>query len=373
MHTSGLAFVAFAAISTVFTHPTHQVEELRIVGRAQSARIARETTTEAATSVAGLELLSTGNKAFRENIAKSDPALLKTLTDEGQAPPFMFIGCSDSRVSEGTVFNAKPGTLFTQRNIANQFQSSDANAQSVLSYAVAELGVNHIIVMGHYGCGGVAASIASPPVNQIDAANGAIQNWIEPIREIFRTSNRTEIVELRSKNAALSVIEEPDVTEPGFRALVEENVKAGVRRIAADSVISNHFAALTAATATGKVTRAERGALTDVFIHGWVYDIENGEIRDLGISVGPPGKAIPAPPFDAVAKSAVASAAVHEVSTSAATHEIANTTSSAASSMATATTEEMKGSAGAHVVSIKRCEKLCQAKRSLAPMWPNRN
>jgi carbonic anhydrase len=109
-------------------------------------------------------------------------------------------------------------------------------SQSVLSYAVAELGVNHIIVMGHYGCGGVAASIASPPVNQIDAANGAVQNWIEPIREIFRSSNRyvgsehrgdcsekticiflgicrSEIVDLRAKIEGQTLIEEPDIKE----------------------------------------------------------------------------------------------------------------------------------------------------------------
>jgi len=67
---------------------------------------------------------------------------------------------------------------------------SNTNRQSVLSYAVSELGVNHVIVMGHYGCGGVAASIASAPVGAVDAANGAVQSWIEPIREIFQTSNR---------------------------------------------------------------------------------------------------------------------------------------------------------------------------------------
>lgn len=68
---------------------------------------------------------------------------------------------------------------------------SVSNSNSVLSYAVAELGVQHVIVMGHYGCGGVAASIASPPTNQIDAANAAVQNWIQPIREIFLTSSRS--------------------------------------------------------------------------------------------------------------------------------------------------------------------------------------
>ncbi|GLB42598.1 putative reversible hydration of carbon dioxide [Lyophyllum shimeji] len=186
-----------------------------------------------------MEVLLEGNKKFRENVQANDPEPLKKLTLDGQAPPFMFIGCSDSRVSEGTVFNARPGTFFTERNIANQFHATDANAHSVMSYTAAELGVKHIIVMGHYGCGGVAAAIATPPSAPIDAANGAVQNWIGPIRAIFQTSIRTEIVELREKNKLLAKVEEPEPQEPGFRALVEENVKASVRRIATDSVIAD--------------------------------------------------------------------------------------------------------------------------------------
>lgn len=97
---------------------------------------------------------------------------------------------SDSRVSEGTIFNAAPGTLFTERNIANQFVSSDINAVSVLSYAVSELGVEHVIVMGHFGCGGVGASILARPAGNVSYADGAVQNWIEPIRNLFQTSTR---------------------------------------------------------------------------------------------------------------------------------------------------------------------------------------
>ena len=85
--------------------------------------------------------------------------------------------------------------------------------------------MNHVIVMGHYGCGGVAASIASPPANQIDAANGAVQNWIEPIREIFRTSTRTEIVELRTKLGNSTTIEEPDIKERKPLALQLPNTR----------------------------------------------------------------------------------------------------------------------------------------------------
>ncbi|TFK38036.1 carbonic anhydrase [Crucibulum laeve] len=327
------ALFALAAISLVLAHPVSHRREWRIVGRTESVNYVR-----AEVGAAAFDSLSAGNQAFRDNLVKTDPTLLKTLTDDGQTPPFMFLGCSDSRVSEGTVFNAKPGTLFTQRNIANQFHTTDPNAHSVLSYAVAELGVEHVIVMGHYGCGGVAASIATPPANQIDAANGAVQNWIDPIREIFRSSTRAEIVELRERIKSESVVEEPDISEPGFRALVEENVKASVARIATDSVITNHFALLAAGNATA-ARRAEGGAAANVFIHGWVYDIETGEVKDLGISVGPPGVAIPPAPFAAVVGAAESHASA-ETNNSAAKTEVKVEASKPAETKAEATTIE---------------------------------
>lgn len=145
----------------------------------------------------------------------------------------MFIGCSDSRVSEGTIFSARPGTLFTERNIANQFFPTDPNtyvsnpfphpphmtntyfyySHAVVSYAVAVLNVKHVVVMGHYGCGGVAAAISSSPPTTVDSANGAVQAWIQPIREIFQTSSRPEIVELREKIKGQTNVEEPDTKE----------------------------------------------------------------------------------------------------------------------------------------------------------------
>ncbi|KIM46966.1 hypothetical protein M413DRAFT_422536 [Hebeloma cylindrosporum] len=291
MHISSLLSI-LVAISYVLADPSNHHQQRGIRSEQFPKLIARETTSD-------LELLSRGNKAFRDNIAASDPGLLQKLADEGQSPPFLFLGCSDSRVSEGTVFNAKPGELFAARNIANQFLGADVNVQSVLAYGVAAVGVKHVIVMGHYGCGGVAAAIASPPKGQIDAANGVVQNWIEPIREIFRTSNRSEIVELRNKNAGRADIEEPKINEPGFRALVEDNVKASVRRIATSPVIANHYGLFKSRTRDSTNKPAH-----DVFIHGWVYNIVNGEIYDLGVSVGPPGKTIPASPFPPVPKHA---------------------------------------------------------------------
>jgi carbonic anhydrase len=93
-------------------------------------------------------------------------------------------------VSEGSIFDAGPGTIFAHRTIANQFHASDTGALSVLAYAITHLGVRRIIVTGHYGCGGVAAAIASPPADAVDAADSAVQAWIDPIREIYQTSAR---------------------------------------------------------------------------------------------------------------------------------------------------------------------------------------
>jgi carbonic anhydrase len=105
------------------------------------------------------------------------------------------------------------------------------------------LGVQHIVVMGHYGCGGIAASIASAPRENIDVSSHIIQSWIGDVRQLYLSSNRTEIVEMRDANLAREargeLVEEPDRREPGFRALVEENVKRQVTAIAKSSLIVN--------------------------------------------------------------------------------------------------------------------------------------
>lgn len=262
-----------------------------------------------------------GNEEFRLKMETEHPGELKELTEKGQAPPFMFLGCSDSRVSEGSIFNAKPGTLFAERNIANQFHHTDANTHSVLSYAVSFLGVKHVIVMGHYGCGGIAASIESFPKAPIGASMASVQNWINPIRDIYLSSTRPEIVEMREKNSKLETVTAPKPEDPGFRALVEENVKASVRRIRDDSVIANHFASLPGATCTSgstepgaeakpeieleislepKYERREEKPHHEVFVHGLVYDIETGKIHNLGVSVGPPCVEVPELPWEMV-------------------------------------------------------------------------
>ncbi|KAJ2933076.1 hypothetical protein H1R20_g4048, partial [Candolleomyces eurysporus] len=219
------------------------------------------------------DVLFQGNQDFRNDV---DPQLLKDLAEHGQEPPFLFIGCSDSRVSEGTVFNAEPGTLFTQRNIANRFSREDLNARSAVAYGVEDLHVKHIIVMGHYGCGGVAASVASPPNQPWDEATTAVQQWIAPIRTVYQTSEREEVVAMRNANQGQTNVPAPKLHDPGFRALVEENVKNTVQALATDTIVVESYL-----NATGKSH--------PFYIHGWVYDIENGQVKDLGVSVGPPG------------------------------------------------------------------------------------
>ncbi|KAH6904505.1 carbonic anhydrase [Coprinopsis sp. MPI-PUGE-AT-0042] len=295
-----VAFRALLVASLVALSLAHsEKRHLKIIGRDGHAVV--ENPQHAGISPE-LQLLADGNKAFRE--AEGNQELLKSLTFDGQFPPFMYLGCVDSRVNEGTIFNAKSGTFFTQRNIGNQFHPTDASVESTLAFGVSVLRVKHVIVMGHYGCGGVGNAIASRPNGGVDAGFGAIMNWIDPIRDLFQSSKRSEIVQLREKigNSTVGV---PDVREPGYRALVEENVKVTVERIAKDYIITNHYALL--AQAKEETLDGPR----DVFIHGWVYDIENGEVRDLGVSVGPAGKPIPKIPFANVVDAAHKTAEAH--------------------------------------------------------------
>lgn len=190
---------------------------------------AREGAPEAVDPSKDFQDIYQGNEDFQQQ----NPEYLMNLATNGQKPPFLYLGCADSRVSEGTVFDAAPGTFFTQRNIANQYSESDNNVRSILSYGIEHLHVRHVVVMGHYGCGGVAASVANPPALPWETSTAALQDWIAPIRKVYADSQRQEIVEMRQNNKG----EEPKLHDPGFRALVEENVKSGVQRIASDPMI----------------------------------------------------------------------------------------------------------------------------------------
>ncbi|KAG6898989.1 hypothetical protein C0993_002010, partial [Termitomyces sp. T159_Od127] len=232
-----------------------------------------------------IEALYRGNQRFRDAVAASaTPNVLKDLAAQGQRPPFLLLDCSDSRVGEQVIFSVEPGVLFTTGNVANQFHEHDLNSKAVLAYAVDALRVKHVIVMGHYGCGGVAAATLPHDARDQD---DPVQAWIAPIRHIYETSERPEIASHRAaRKESGAKPAPPHLHDAGFRALVEENVKANVRRVARSVVISNHYKSLE--------TDTER---IGVFIHGWVYDIETGEVADLGVTVGPPGQTLPHTPF----------------------------------------------------------------------------
>ncbi|KAJ8482339.1 hypothetical protein ONZ45_g14984 [Pleurotus djamor] len=213
----------------------------------------------APTSVGGL---LKGNEKFAKKIQAANATFIKE-SAVGQHPSFMFLGCSDSRVSEGTIFNTQPGVIFAGRNVAAQYIEKDDNGNSVLLYAVHHLGVSHIIVMGHYGCGGVAAAITSTMKSEKEAKD-SIDRWIWPIRDVYLKSTRPEIVALRTKNSKLKNITAPDANDEGYRALVEENVKENVKRIVKSKATS------------GKLEHK-------IDILGWVYDVATLEISDLDV------------------------------------------------------------------------------------------
>ncbi|CAG7854214.1 SubName: Full=Related to carbonic anhydrase {ECO:0000313/EMBL:CCA67549.1} [Serendipita indica DSM 11827] len=301
-----------------------------------------------------------GNKRFVQN---RDAKAIQELVDNGQKPPFMMVACSDSRAPEATIFDSKPGTFFMERNIANQYKPGDENAQSVMAYGIHVLGVQHIVILGHYGCGGIAASIATPPKNNINVASHIVNTWIGDIRQLYLTSNRSEIVEMRTANLAIEAaggtVEEPKIREPGFRALVEENVKLQVQRLVDSSVMKNRVDEITtklntdgtlkASNSTPVERRAEEGgAIRPVFVHGWVHDLESGEIIDLNISSGPAGFENFVPPAagegNAESPSSSTTTAGGESATSTSAAEGgASSTSSAAEGAATTTSSAAEG------------------------------
>lgn len=251
--------------------------------------------------ISDIEELVKGNHAFRENTLTSNPMFFEE-SAKGQKPPYMLIDCSDSRVAEQAIFDAQPGTIFTSGSIANQFHEWDMNSNAVLSYAVETLEVRHVIVMGHYGCGGVAAAMLPMSLPLERPAHIAVQTWIQPIREIYQTSTRPEIVAHRNNNEHTPLTELPSLHDPAFRALVEENVKANVDRIAGSYVMRDHYASLAPPKSPSMSEPIQGTTLsglkgTYVFIHGLVYDLENGEVTDLNVSIGPPGREIPKSPW----------------------------------------------------------------------------
>ncbi len=191
------------------------------------------------------KLLENNKKWVAESLEK-DPLFFERLAN-GQQPPLLWIGCSDSRVPANEIIGAVPGEVFVHRNIANMVIHTDMSMLSVLDYAVNVLKVKHIIVCGHYGCGGVKAALGNQPI-------GLIDNWIRHIKDVYRF-HATEL------NA---IVDE----EAKFRRFVEVNVQEQVLDLAKTSIL-----------------QAAWNDEQPIEIHGWVYDVKDGIVKDLGVTI----------------------------------------------------------------------------------------
>jgi carbonic anhydrase len=186
------------------------------------------------------------NKQWVENQLAIDKEYFKDLS-KGQNPPLLWIGCSDSRVPANEIIGAKPGEVFVHRNIANMVIHSDMNMLSVLDYAVNVLKVKHVIVCGHYGCGGIKAAMSNDSI-------GIIDNWIRHIKDVYRLHY-----------TYLDAIENGD---DRFNAFVELNVKEQVFDLAKTSIVQSAW---------------KKGQ--DLTLHGWAYGLNSGYVTDLDVNL----------------------------------------------------------------------------------------
>jgi carbonic anhydrase len=186
------------------------------------------------------------NKKWVENQLVLDKDYFKDLA-KGQQPPLLWIGCSDSRVPANEIIGAKPGEVFVHRNIANMVIHSDMNMLSVLDYAVNVLKVKHVIVCGHYGCGGVKAAMGNQSI-------GLIDNWIRHIKDVYRLHEHY-----------LNTIEDE---EERFNKFVEVNAQEQVFDLAKTSIVQN-------AWRNGQ----------ELSLHGWTYGLNSGYVTDLGVNM----------------------------------------------------------------------------------------
>ena len=195
-------------------------------------------------SMSGIQTILENNRQWVASKNADDPEFFQRLVN-GQAPRYLFIGCSDSRVPASGITGTGPGEMFVHRNIANMVVHSDMNMLSVLQYAVEVLGVQDILVVGHYGCGGVAAAASNKQY-------GLIDNWLVNIRDVIRL-HETEFLRVKDETQRL-------------RRLVELNVIEQVRNLAKTNIIQN----------------AMRGD-NPPRLHGLVYDIADGVLKDLQV------------------------------------------------------------------------------------------
>lgn len=186
------------------------------------------------------------NKRYVQEKLNIDPGYFEKMA-EGQAPKYLFIGCSDSRVPANEITGTDAGEMFVHRNIANLVVHTDINLMSVLQYSIEVLKVEHIIVCGHYGCGGVKAAVDN-------THHGLIDKWLRNIVDVYRTYRKD--------------LESAKTEEECHKKLVEYSVREQVYNLAMTSFVQ-------------KAWLEKR----DLQVHGWVYDLKRGYINDLNVDV----------------------------------------------------------------------------------------
>jgi len=193
-----------------------------------------------------LKNLFNQNLAWSNKMKSNDPHFFDKLVDQ-QTPEYLWIGCSDSRVPANEIVGLLPGELFVHRNVANMVLQTDFNCLSVLQYAIEILKVKHVIICGHYGCGGVKAALDNKP-------HGLIDNWLHSIKGVYK-QNEHKLNRLPSDVAKLD-------------KMCELNVKQQVYNICYTTIVQEAW-------------------LRDqsLSIHGWIYDIKDGVLKNLGITV----------------------------------------------------------------------------------------
>jgi carbonic anhydrase len=193
-----------------------------------------------------LKRLLDQNRAWAEGIKASDPEFFPTLAKQ-QSPQFLWIGCSDSRVPSTQLAGLAPGEMFVHRNVANVVVHTDFNCLSVMQYAVDVLQVKHIIVCGHGGCGGVKAALENVQF-------GLIDNWLRHVQDVMH-AHKDELAQIEDESERLD-------------RLCELNVIEQVKSVGRTTIVQAAW---------------QRGQ--ELAVHGWIYGLEDGLLRDLGVSV----------------------------------------------------------------------------------------
>ena len=196
-----------------------------------------------------LQRLLDQNRAWAEEIKASDPDFFQTLAKQ-QTPRFLWIGCADSRVPSTQLAGLKPGEMFVHRNVANLVVHTDFNCLSVMQYAVDVLKVEHIIVCGHDGCGGVKAAMSNLQF-------GLIDNWLRHVQDVYH-EHEEELANISDEDERVD-------------RLCELNVVEQVRNVGRTTIVQSAW---------------QRGQ--ELVVHGWIYGLQDGLLRDLGVTIDNP-------------------------------------------------------------------------------------